>query len=279
MPNIKTLLLPLSLAVIVFLFYLFYLLQISSAKDRSMDRLEHAHTLANHLLEQKKQSALSLSILLANDRQLLESYRRGNRKAAFDLLQNKLDNISSGQNVKYEVQIHDKKMRTYLRSWDYNITGVKLSAFRKGVVRVHDTHKPVTSIELGKRLNIKAIAPMFTAGEYIGSVEVITGFENITRVFNQRRIGFFVLLHRSFAPTAINLPNPHKVGEYLIANKLPLPLHVNRLQNLTLPDKSLRGYGQKGNLMYGYFALTDISGRQLGYIINTITLDPFGFRL
>jgi hypothetical protein len=56
-------------------------------------------------------------------------------------------------------------------------------------------------------------------------------------------------------------------------------LHVNRLQNLTLPDKSLRGYGQKGNLMYGYFALTDISGRQLGYIINTITLDPFGFRL
>lgn len=277
MLNFKTFLLPLSVPVVLFLLYLFYLLQISSVKEQSLQRLEHAHTLANHLIEQKKQSALSLSILLANDRGLLESYRQDSRQATFNLLQNKLHNISTGQNIKYEVQLHDQDMRTYIRSWDYNITGVKLSAFRKGVVRVHENKKPLSSIELGKRLNIKAISPMFEKKEYIGSVEVITGFENITRIFNQRQIGFFVLLHNSFAPIAVNLPNPRPVGRYLIANKLDSTLHLSRLQNLRLPKEDAYGYAQEGNLMYSYFQLKDIKGRKLGYIINTVTIDPFGF--
>ncbi|MGQ9498761.1 MAG: cache domain-containing protein [Dissulfurimicrobium sp.] len=64
----------------------------------------------------------------------------------------------------------------YLRVWAPEKNGDDLSGFRKTVVRVNKTGKPISGIETGREgLTIRAVAPIFFMDEQIGSVELFSG--------------------------------------------------------------------------------------------------------
>ncbi|MGM0624048.1 MAG: cache domain-containing protein, partial [Campylobacterota bacterium] len=242
------------------------LLNSTQTNAQQINRLENVHNLTQTLLNQQMQYALSMSMLLADDGNLKEAYIQKDREKTYRILTQKL----LKQNISYDVQIHDKQLKTFLRSWDKDAVGEALSSFRVGLVEVKKTQEPQVSLELGKRLNIKAISPIFDKGAYIGSVEVIVGFASLQQMLQDQGTNLYILLHQKYLDIARDTRNNPQVGNYIVANFDAKQTHLNALENSNLNDLDIYGYIIKENIAFSYFAIYDSSGTELGYIITTI---------
>lgn len=175
---------------------LFYVLSILNSSDKQLNILENALTTTKNLIDEQKRYALSLSILLSEDKELINSFINKNRKQSFDIINTKIKTLKNFQNSNFQVQIHNKDLSTYLRNWDFNIKNIKLASFREGLVKVKDSKKPLVSIELGKRLNIKAISPIIHNNKFIGSIETIIDFKYISQYLEKKDFKLFILLDK-----------------------------------------------------------------------------------
>lgn len=71
---------------------------------------------------------------------------------------------------------------SFLRVNSFEKYGDDLSEFRKTVVEVNKTKKPVTGVEVGKAgAGIRVVYPIFLNNEHIGSVELGGSFDNILK--------------------------------------------------------------------------------------------------
>ena len=108
----------------------------------------------------------------------------------------------SNQN-NLQVQIHTKDLKVFVRSWEDKDSGLSLESFRKGLVKVKETKEPYVSNELGKRFNIKAIAPIFNkSGEYIGTIEVIMDYSDLKNRLKYMGIDIIALLEKEYLQIA-----------------------------------------------------------------------------
>jgi hypothetical protein len=97
---------------------------------------------------------------------------------------------------------------------------VKLDAFRKGLLRVKETKEPFVSVELGKRLNIKAISPIFDEERnFIGSIEVIMDFKNIKQRLKKFNLSMIALLDKKYIDIAVDLKEHKQLGNYFVVEK------------------------------------------------------------
>lgn len=266
MNKVNKIIIPLTVPILLFIGYFSYLLKTTQTYHDTVERLENVYNLTQTLLNQQKEHALSLSILLANDAQLKQSYLNNDTNKSFSLLHQKL----ALQNIRYDVQIHNKNLQTYLRSWDKAKKGEKLAEFRKGLVKVKQTNQPQVSIELGKRLNIKAISPMFNNNTYIGSIEVILGFENLQKMFWAQNANLYVLLDKKYLNIALDTVQNPKIGDFVIANFTYNQKHLQKLENSNLHSLNEYGFIYKNDYAYSYFSIYDDDKRKLGYIITFI---------
>lgn len=194
-----------------FILLTFYFLKNLNNSDDLLNRLENSLSTTKNLFNEQKRYALSLSILLAEDKEIINSFLKNNREESFDVINKKINRLKQLQNSSFEVQIHNSDMTTYLRSWDISIKDIPLSSFRQGIVKVKTDKKPIVSIELGKRLNIKAISPMKKDGKFIGSIEVIVGFSYLSKQLKQKGYSLYVLLDKKHLNIATKLKNRPKI--------------------------------------------------------------------
>ncbi|NLC28115.1 MAG: chemotaxis protein, partial [Campylobacteraceae bacterium] len=151
--------------------------------QESMEKqVEAALWQAQEAIESRKRTALSISLILSNSPSILKAYEDSNREAVFEEVHKYLESMKTfGDFGQVDIQFHTKDLEAWVRSWDKRSFGMPLSGFRKGLVHVKKSQTPYVSIELGKRLNIKAISPILLKDDFIGSVEVIVGFEAISQ--------------------------------------------------------------------------------------------------
>lgn len=206
------------LLLIVGVSFLLWHFQESIRIQKIERRLDGAMEIVMERVEDEKRLTLSMVHFLAQDKRLHEMVKHEQREKAFALLQEYLKSVGSLLRHPVEVQIHTKELHTFLRSWDFQAYDIPLASFRKGLVQVKESGKPHVSIELGKRLNIKAIAPMMEAGEFVGSVEVIVGFEALQKQLRNHGITLAVLLHSDYLDVATDLKDHHRMSGYVIAN-------------------------------------------------------------
>ena len=266
MTSFNKFLIPITIVILIFMGYLVYLLNSTQHHNQTLNRLETIYTLTQNLLEQQMQHALSLSILLANDSELKQSYMQNDREGLYEILSQKL----AMQNLNYEVQIHDKHLRTYLRSWDNTIVGEDLAIFRQGLVQVSQSQEPQVSIELGKRLNIKAISPIFDKQNYIGSVEVIVGFEELQQMLYAQNAHLYILLEQKHLDIATATSENPRVSNFVVANFNSNEKYLNHLENSNLSALDIYGFIIQESFALSYFTIYDSSAQSLGYIITII---------
>lgn len=253
------------LFTISFILVIFFILNQLTDDKKLLIKLENSLTLTKELLDEQKRDAKSFSILLAQDKELIESFRRENRKATFNIINKKIKMLKQLQDINFEVQVHDKNLRTFLRSWDLSIKNVPLKSFREGLVNVKKTLSPISSIELGKRLNIKAISPIIHNDEFIGSIEVIMSFDKLSEELEKKNIDFFVLLKNKYLNIASKLKNNPKIEDYTLVNKNSKYSYLNNLSSL-----KEYGYFTKHSYAYSYFSYYSLKREKLGYIIVAI---------
>ena len=260
-----------SLVILGASFYFVYSLSRDYAQQETIQSLDTTLQLAKNLLEEDEHHALSLSLLLAQDRSFLHAYYHANRKNAFDILSRKINSINQFQGYHYEVQVHDVNLHTYLRSWDFSITDVPLASFRQGLVKVKESKKPLVSIEVGKRLNIKAISPILKNDEFEGSIEVIESFEHLRKKLSDHGYALFVLLDKKYLKIATTLKNhPALSDTYVLVNSHYDANALNSLKNEDLRKLQTYGYFMQDKFSFGYFQIKNFKNEALGYMVVAV---------
>jgi hypothetical protein len=205
--------------------------QINSYISKNIDIL-------NENLSFEKRYALSLSLYISKNENIKKALQTNNQPLALREMDNFLEEIKNSAGIdNIDIQIHTKDILAFARNWDKsNYIGAKLD-FRKGLVHVKKTKKSFVSIELGKRLNIKAISPILDKnGDFIGSVEIIMNFKNIKKRLKKFDLDMLVLLDKKFINIAVDLKNHKKIyGYYIVENSYSKKLydklkkHYNRI--------------------------------------------------
>lgn len=250
----------------VFIALILYILITLSYNNEQLNRLENSLNITRNFLEEQKRYALSLSILLSEDKEITNSFLNNQREECFEIINRKIKTLKNLQNSNFEVQIHNKDLTTYLRSWDLSKKDIPLESFRKGLVNVKENKKPLVSIELGKRLNIKAISPILKNDQFLGSLETIIDFEYLAKELHLKGYNLFILLHQKHLNIANELNNNPLIGDFVLVNQA----NVQKLESLNL--KYLQDYGYISNKesSFSYFSYYDLEGNHLGYIFTEI---------
>lgn len=117
-----------------------------------------------------------MALMLSQNESIRQSYLSDDRALAFQTIHTEMAKIKHILNIEQlDIQLHTKEAKAWVRSWDFESYGENLEPFRKGLASLRQNKLPFVSIELGKRLNIKALCPIFDKEVYIGSLEVILG--------------------------------------------------------------------------------------------------------
>ncbi|WP_298753216.1 cache domain-containing protein [uncultured Arcobacter sp.] len=252
-----------ALLSLVFITFIFYVLLNINNEKKLISKLENSLVITKNLLEEEKRYALSLSILLAEDKELIKAYSNDERLKVFNIVNKKINTLKKLQNTLFEVQVHTKELNTYIRSWDFSIKDIPLSSFRQGLVKVKEDKKPLVSIELGKRLNIKAISPIIDNNNFIGSIEVIIGFEHIEKELKQKAYELCILLDDKYLNIATSLKNNQKLDGFTLVNQKET-LHSHKFSLKELKDY---GYFTNKELGFSYFTYYSLKKEKLGYFI------------
>lgn len=243
-------------------------------------QVEAALGYAQEIIEARKRAALSVSLILSRSPSIIQAYQDNNRQAVFAEVSTYLEGMESVSGFgPIDVQFHTQGLEAWVRSWDEDSYGMPLSSFRKGLVHVKETKTPQVSIELGKRLNIKAISPILYEEEFLGSVEVIFGFESISSQLMSKGIEFMVLLDRQHLDIAEWERTKNRVGDYsLISETCPCK---ESLEAFASEEGFAVGFLEDETRVYGFLPLFNVDAMPLGYFgvaLQKESLQGGGFR-
>ena len=220
----KIYLLALILAtVILLILFVLYNRYASYYEEEKISQYISKHIdILNENLDFEKKYALSLSLFVSKNETIKRALIEKNQQMALDEMQCFLNEIRHSAGIEnVDIQIHTHDLKAFARNWDSSAYyGTQLSTFRQGLVRVKKTLEPFVSIELGRRLNIKAISPITDKdGSFIGSIEIIMGFQNIKQRLQKFDLQILGLLDQKFIDIAIDLKENPRVGKYYVVEK------------------------------------------------------------
>ena len=110
-------------------------------------------------------NAISISKNSAVVNGLISNDREGTLKALKSLSSEFKENTKFG-NIK--IHVHDRDVHSFLRVWKPEKFGDDLSGFRKSILAVKESRKPLSAIEVGVAgLELRGIAPIVSGGEYV----------------------------------------------------------------------------------------------------------------
>ena len=191
-------------------------------EEKSHDYISKNIDILEENLNLEKQYALALSLMISKNKAIQNALVSNNQQLALYEIHKILNDIKTSTKIdNIDIQIHTRDTRAFARNWDTSdYFGVKLDAFRKGLLRVKETKEPFVSVELGKRLNIKAISPIFDEERnFIGSIEVIMDFKNIKKRLKKFNLSMIALLDKKYIDIAVDLKEHKQLGNYFVVEK------------------------------------------------------------
>ncbi|MGE4294655.1 MAG: cache domain-containing protein [Campylobacterales bacterium] len=236
----------------------------NAARDAAHRLLER--TLAR--LEEEKHQARAYAALLAQNPALVRALATRDRLEAVKTVaalsqQGKNDPILS----RLRFQVHTAEMTVFVRSWELESYGESLEGFRRGVALVKERKSPVVSVEPGRLLNIKAIAPVFDGDRYVGSVEVIAGFGRMDEALQREGIETAVLMDGALLSVAVDMAAFARLHGFVLAAPAAPPPWLLALEAADLLRLQREGLAQKPGTLYAAAPLFDYDGRFIALIV------------
>lgn len=225
-------------------------------------------------MDRQNNQAKSLAVAIASNEILAKALKERDRIKASEAIDGVLASFEGyGERGKFWLQLHTPNLEAFMRSWDRSDYGASLESFRKGLVYVRKTQAPFSSIELGKKLNFKAIAPMRLNGEYVGSLEVIKNFDEAVGSFKEKKISLLVLMDNKFLETAEWMSDYPILGDFILCHR-----EFDKRLYEELKEEDIYFFiGRKKSFTKNYFVSTeplrDLSGERLGFFVAAMPKD------
>lgn len=220
-------------------------------------------------IKERKNIILTASVLLSNDsnvKKCLKEKKRINCLPYLQHVQELFDSITFSQDIK--IHVHTSDFKSFFRVWDLTNESDSLVAFRESLQNIKETKKSISGIEIGRSsMLIRGISPIIDKKVYLGSIEVISDFEKITKQYKQRNIDFYVLMDKKYEKIAkkVKYPFNSKVDNYVVVNSINSNLSI--LEGIEFKET---GYIQKENQYILYTPIYSLSNDKVGYYVLKI---------
>jgi methyl-accepting chemotaxis protein len=227
----------------------------------TQERLSAWSQMALAEIETSGSRATALASLIANIAPVQEAFAKGDRTTLSNLTLPAFRELKKKLGLK-QFQFHLPPATSFFRAHKPAKFGDDLSSFRKTVVTVNQTKKPVSGVEKGVAgAGIRGVVPVFAGGKHIGSVEFGLALNNSMAKLLKKQYGFEMLLFASDGKGGYKT--------WASSSKLPVLGAVQPLlgQILSGGKPVLREFESGGKDIYVYLApLPDYSGKPVAVL-------------
>ena len=218
------------------------------------------------LIEQKQKSSLAIALGIANDKNLIELIKQ---KKIPNNYYNNLISLFQKETLYQNVwiQLVDKDAVSLYRSWS-QLKGDTLMADKDDLQDITLKKTPIHTITAGKfDFSLKSMVPIFEHNTFIGSLDLITHFNSISKDLQNSKIDSIVLLKKEYKKNLIYPFTKMFLDDYYIAN-LDAP---KELQDYLKVHKTEHYLDNSYKIENGYiivsYELKNTRAQTLGYYI------------
>ena len=217
-------------------------------------------------LGNEKEDALRFALILSENDAIRNALKEDDDETGFRVLKQMMATVQENTSTLVRAQIITADSCLFARSWDSDnlFSGMPLDTYRSDLEEVKLHKKPRSSIEVGRRLGIKAAVPMYEEGELLGFVEVLQFFDHSTDFFHKFGIDLFVLLDDSYYNTAVLMQNNPSAAWYIVANRRYNNVNLKVLQRLDFKKLKKERILLKENKYIFYEPMQNGAGETIG---------------
>ena len=245
---------------------------VSSSKEKSRVRSEEIKNYINFFNDEyqaKKDFGLVGSLMLSGNEYVTSLVLDGDRTYAEKGLRELVEKFKKDTSLKnIKIHIHDENVHSLLRVWKPKKWGDDLSSFRKTIVKVKETKEPLVAIELGRAgLVLRGVSPIIEQGKYLGSVELMQGFNSIIKDGKKSKYDVLIVLKKEYLKIATLLKKSKTIGNYALAVKEDSANmeFFNELGNMDITKtKTLH---KSKNYIFVSIPMRDFSGNIVAYAL------------
>ncbi|MFT7860016.1 MAG: cache domain-containing protein [Sulfurimonas sp.] len=215
-------------------------------------------------LKKQEMEDLRTALMLSKNHTLIDSLENDDEDFGYIIISDIAQTIQKTTGSRIRAQVITKELNIFARSWDDVYAGMPIGDYRTDLkyFETHDT--PRTSIEVGRRLGIKATVPVSKDGEFLGYVEAISFFKKITNFFSSIGVDLYVLLDIKYADSAVLMMENLTIGDYILSNRNYNYSHIQTLQSVDYKELKLSGVVYKDNNYIFYENMKDGNGQTIG---------------
>ncbi len=143
-----------------------------------------------------------------------------NRKELLKVVTPILKKAKEHSGLDFYLHFHTADGHSFLRTWAPNDYGDNLIKYRPMVAKVIMSHQPEEGIEVGYRgIAVRAIAPIFYEGKYVGSVEAGIPLTELFRLASGEENAMAAFVNSQVASSIKKMSFEKQIGEmYLVAS-------------------------------------------------------------
>jgi len=180
-------------------------------------------------LKSDKMDDLKIALLIAHNKSLVNALENDDEDKAYEILSNITESIKENTNISIRAQIITKDLDILARSWDDIYAGMPIGDYRDDLQYFKKHKKPRTSLEIGRRLGVKATVPVYKENVLLGFVEVISFFKSTTEFLSSIGVDLYVLLNIKYTDSAVLMRENLSIKDYIVSN---LSYNYNHIQSL-----------------------------------------------
>ncbi len=251
----------------------------SQLKEQKLDHILDQITLElSDQLKTNELDALKLAVVLSKNSALVDAMENEDEDLGYEILSDIIQNIEKNTHSQVKIQIINADYTIFARSWDNVYAGMPLGDYRTDLEYFKTHNTPRTSIEVGRKLGIKATVPIYKNGVLLGFLEAIDFFEPVTDFFRAQGVDLYVLLDEKYYSIAVFMQENLMINKYIVANKNYNDSHIEVLKNINFAQlKANRIVSINGRYVF-YDTMRNGAGENIGafvFILPDKYLDYF----
>ena len=238
-------------------------------KETELKTKEHFSMMIRERIKSKMNVGISNAVTISKNSDIIRALETNDRQIAIDALAGISTAMKSGTSFKnVKVHIHDKDVKSFVRNWKLSKFGDDLSSFRKTILEVKRTKKPLSAIEVGRAgLVLRGLAPIFSNdGEYLGSLEFIQGFNSVVKDFKADKEHLLVLMNEKYK-RGNALTSNSKINNYYLSQKVVSSDVKAHLKNVDFKALEKGLVLSDDKYIYSAFPIYDIAKNKIGMYV------------
>ncbi|MEA3371221.1 MAG: hypothetical protein U9Q40_07760 [Campylobacterota bacterium] len=237
----------------------------SKIKEEKISHILDQLTLAlDSELKSHRMDDLQMALFLSKNEGLVNALENDDEDLGYKILHDITSSVKENTSRHIRMQVITNELNIFARSWDDVYAGMPIGDYRTDL-QYFKTHKtPRASIEIGRRLGVKATVPIYKDEIFLGFVEVISFFKSSTDFFSSIGVDLYVLLDVKHTDTAVLMSENLLIGDYVVSNRNYNYSHIQTLNAVNFKELKLNQVLYKDNKYIFYETMYDGNFQAIG---------------